>query len=499
MTVALLPSRRAAALFAAVALLVSLPSLLFGPAATHSYLYNYIWGSQFGEAMASGNLYPRWLPDSFEGLGSPAFYFYPPLAYWLSGALNALGLPIFKAVDVAGMILLFLSGVTMHSWLAARGTRPVVGALIYMIAPYHLFDLTVRGALAEFCAYVMLPLVALGVQRLPDRRGVILLALAYGGMLLSHLPTALLTGVFLIAPMLLHKTLKRPTVIPAGATAGLLAFALAAFYLLPALTLQDHISTNLLWADSYHASHWSIWNLNFHMFGFLCIALILLAWPARSFWSILAVVTALASIRLIPFIWDIQLLDRVQFPWRLFMIAEFATITAMVSYQPWRKAWTLGAGMILLPYVMVATASHQLLGEGFDPAIVARIMPDAPEYLPHDFDERLITPTRWTDVSRWRTLPRGDTIRVDKAGTVTTGRMAFPIWRVTKDGAPIASTGPLIRFNAQPGIYRIERVRLWQERVGDLISIGAIVLLALGMIRMKKAGAPRTRTELAAC
>lgn len=54
------------ALFALVAAVLMLPAFLFGPGDSHSAAYNYIWTSQFGSEMAQGNLYPRWLPDSFE-------------------------------------------------------------------------------------------------------------------------------------------------------------------------------------------------------------------------------------------------------------------------------------------------------------------------------------------------------------------------------------------------------------------------------------------------
>src|SRR5437870_7276042 len=46
------------------------------------------WLEQFPRLFREGNLYPRWMPDSFWGFGSPAFYFYPPLAYWLASLIS---------------------------------------------------------------------------------------------------------------------------------------------------------------------------------------------------------------------------------------------------------------------------------------------------------------------------------------------------------------------------------------------------------------------------
>jgi hypothetical protein len=70
-----------------------------------------------------------------------------------------------------------------------------------MAAPYHLFDFTARGAQAESLAIAFIPLIAIGLRRIAEGRGgVIFTALAYAGMVFTHLPLALLASVFLIAP-----------------------------------------------------------------------------------------------------------------------------------------------------------------------------------------------------------------------------------------------------------------------------------------------------------
>jgi hypothetical protein len=474
--------RHPGCLLALLGLALMLPALLWGPDFTHSNQYNYLWTRHFGEQMAAGHLYERWLPASFEGLGSPTFYFYPPFAYWISGALRAAGLSVQQAINGAGLLLLIASGLAMHRWLAFRRTRPLLGAALYMAAPYHLYDIYVRGALAEAAAFVWLPLIALAIDRLPDRRAVALLGLGYGGLLVSHLPLAMLAGLFLIAPMLAARLARRDRVLISAAAGGALAFALAAFFLLPALTLQDHVSIAMLWGPDYRPGDWSVWNASFELFPCLALGLILLAWPgARRFWGLLAILTALASIRLIPFLWDVPLLEKVQFPWRAFALAEFATVTALVACRPRPLLLAGGAVMLLFPYLFGGFLTAAFMRKPVDYARIERIGPDAPEYLPRGFDlSRVRSDDHWTDLSPWRALPRGDAIRVNMAGPVTLGRAAFPIWQVTRDGRPVASQGPLIRFDAaRPGLYRVARVTLWQERWGAGITLAAALLLAL--------------------
>ncbi|MEJ7934190.1 integral membrane-like protein [Sphingobium sp. AN558] len=472
-------NRRALTLLALGALLM-LPTFLFGPGASHSHLYNYIWTGHFGEQLAAGHLYERWLPRSFEGLGSPTFYFYPPLAYWISGGFNAAGFSIFQAINLAGLILLVASGLAMHAFLANRVARPLLGAALYMAAPYHLYDFYVRGALAEFAAFLWLPLIALAIDRLPARRGVALLAVAYAGLILTHLPVAMLTGVFLIAPLMARRIWQDRAALPAGLLAGLMAIGLAAFYLLPAITLQGHVSTELLWNERYRATSWSIWQDGAEIYIAMAAGAILLAWPARSIWSAITVVTALASIRLIPFIWDIDLLNKAQFPWRALCIVEFTAVTALMHYRPRAVLLTAALLSLTLSYAILIGISAKNLRTAVDYPRIALNQPDAPEYLPLGFDASRVDPyDRSTDLSAVRSLPRGDSLLVQRPMTVRLGHAAFPIWRVTRDDRTVASTGPLIQFQAMPGRYLVERVRLWQESAGAVLSVLGLLLLAL--------------------
>ena len=75
--------RRPAVACGMAALLLLAPSLLLGTMQSQSAPQNLTWATQFSEQFRVGILYPRWMPDSFEGLGGPAFYFYPPLPFWL--------------------------------------------------------------------------------------------------------------------------------------------------------------------------------------------------------------------------------------------------------------------------------------------------------------------------------------------------------------------------------------------------------------------------------
>jgi len=480
-------------LFLAAILLA--PAFLFGPRATDSYVYNFVWTRQFSEAFARGEFYPRWLPASFEGLGSPTFYFYPPVAFWLTGALDSVGFSTWQAVNVGALVMLLASGAAMYAWLSYRGTRPLLGAALYMMAPYHLYEFYLRGALAEFAAFIWLPLLALGLEALPKRWGALLLAVALAGLLLTHLPAAVLTAAFVLAPLAIWRVRLDRSVLLPGAIAGVLGVALAAFYLLPALTLQGHVSSHLLWDDFHRPSYWLLWKrpepYYLALQPAIALGLVVAVALSRSFWSILAIATAAAAAGIVPFMWDLPLLAQVQFPWRLLMVVEFAAVAAIVTAPPPPALAAASIVVLMIPVLMIgaATANRRALTSD---AYLLRAMPDAPEYLPTGFDLAGVTASeRRVRLEPYRNLPRGDVMSVSRPGRITFGRAAFPIWQVVKGDKVTPSSGPLITVDATPGQYRIVRRRLWQETVGAAISgLAALLLITAGVLGIAVARHP---------
>jgi hypothetical protein len=113
--------------------------------------------------------------------------------------------------------------------------------------------------------------------------------------------------------------------------------------------------------------------------------------------------------------------------------------------------------------------------------------PDAPEYLPHGFPTPGVTATqRRLNLSAYKALPPGPEVLVRQAGKVTLRHADFPIWRVSRGGAPVPHAGPLITFDATPGVYRVERVLLWQEIVGAAISWTSALGLAAVLLRRRR-------------
>jgi len=529
------PGREQLVLASAAVLLLA-PSLALGTLPTHSSPQNLTWAAQFAEQVRAGTLYPRWMPDSFDGLGSPAFYFYPPLPYWIDALVSVItfnALPVRYRLALTSLVLLIASGLAMHAWLRqsrARPTAALVGATAYMAAPYHLLDHYMRGAFAEFTAYALLPLVVLGIWLASKHRrsGTVLIVLSYAALLMSHLPTALLASVTVIPAFVLFRA-RQPAVLLRCAAATLLGTGIAAAYLAPALALQDWISAEQLWKPFYHVENWFLltperWPEPNIMRAIaplavacataalgLCVALLSMAEDDERraelrFWIGVSLGCLVLMTGLLPWFWRLPEMFKVQFPWRLMVVIEFASVTAfcLVPFKNLRRGAAcvfVVAAVVLVPGVLLIARDALTRGKV---TLAGAALPqrDVKEYQPRGYpqsdgqsyadlgleplkDVPPITCTPIAEVCR-ASEGRFGTMHVDvetsQPTTVMLRRFFFPAWRVNET-IPIMPTKPLrlVSFVAPAGRsdFHLQRVALPVERLSWAISgLSLVVLLA---------------------
>jgi hypothetical protein len=210
------------------------------------------WDKSFSTQLAAGEWYPRWLSDANDGLGSPVFFYYPPVASYASSAFGI----VFGARDPDGwlatgcgcFLAVLLSAIGAYLWLRAYASEQaaLAGAAIYVIAPYHLaVDLYVRGATAEVWSFVWLPLILLSVEALrrKSRWGFPALAVTYALLAMTHLPTVVICSPVIVAAgfFLAH---RKQAISTGLRTIGAMALGagLAAVYLIPAMFDQRKIN-----------------------------------------------------------------------------------------------------------------------------------------------------------------------------------------------------------------------------------------------------------------
>ena len=528
-------------LFVAVATAIMLPELVWGLSASDSYRYNLLWTDEFTSQFAAGNPWPRWLSQSWDGLGAPTFYHYPPLFFWVAALIRT---PLFDlvgaqaAASLASLLILAASGGAMYLWLRRFGSpiAALVGALAYEAAPYHLYDIFARGSLAEASAYAALPLVPMAIERIADRRrgGVALLAGGYALLVLGHMPSALIASISLIPAYFLYRV--RPlgaAVALRGASGILLGLALSAAYLWPAIGLLPFTLSEAFGGAWFDPLNWAFWTpqrwpsagramLNILFASTALIATIAAFFGRRSdadrgalrFWALLAIALFLLIAGFPPMIWQISQMTMVQFPARLMPDADFVAITALViARPPLTRPLTIAAlllaimGWLVMAQAMIGRTYSVRSIAARSQALVLDDRRDAPTFLPAAVpmpiapDELFGANPSLVRLPERGWLVRGQgariivsqdgesidaTVETPSATTLVARRYAYPIWRVRDErGSIIVPTAQpvtgLVTWPTPAGRhhYRLEPGPAPGERASLLVSFLALMLLGL--------------------
>ncbi len=382
-----------------LALLAALPALI-GPGIVNTRAggdspFLVLRTHQMSQALRAGAFPVRWMPEAAYGLGYPAFHYYAALPYYLSALGHLGGLGVLGGIKLAQAVGLLLAGVAAYALGRSLGL-PRPGALLasvaYSLAPFHLVNLYVRGdALSELWAMAFFPLL-LWLALLAARRAtlgrLLILALAYASLLVTHNISALIftpfLGIWLLA---LHgENLRgrrwRPVLTSLGAL--VLGLALSAWFWLPALADRSLVQLHEQTTGYFHyAGHFRGLNLVQPAWLFdytltyeqnpFCMGLVqalligagllLLAvrWhrlgrEARTLGALVATSLALSTFLMTPLsepLWRyLPLLSYAQFPWRFLSIQALAGALLIGGLAGvWERrwlAWTVAGALVIL-------------------------------------------------------------------------------------------------------------------------------------------------------
>ncbi|WP_265587086.1 6-pyruvoyl-tetrahydropterin synthase-related protein [Sphingomicrobium arenosum] len=348
---------RAYALLAGLAIAVCLPSIIGGPSDTIDHPWHLMWADAFAQIIAEGTLYPRWWAEGWGGLGAPSFYFQPPLGYWLASPLMLLGMAPGDALTTVYALAFFCAGVGTFEWLAPRARWPLLGAAVFLLAPYHVLDFNPRGAFAESVAIAILPWFVLAMERVVTHRRWIAAAIAYALIIYAHLPFALVVTLFLVPVFLWHHRTREAWA--SYLRVGITGLLLAAPYLLPVLAFDGYRATGPLHdVARFQPANWTLWRLDWSSYWVreiiptyvvLGTALLILAVTAKSPSDEVRLgLIGLIAITLVPWLWELPLLDRVQFPFRALPLVEFALACAIARAPQGRVALIAAIPVLLL-------------------------------------------------------------------------------------------------------------------------------------------------------
>ena len=218
------------------------------------------WSRQFLQALHDGILWPRWLPDSHAGYGSPTFVFYAPLTHWLLAGVQLLGADISRASALVRFAALVGSGLGVYALGAARwGRGPAILAAIFAMAlPYRVFDLYAVGVFQSKVAVLFFPFVIAAAHRIATRDGgVIPLAISLALVTLSHVLSGYI-AILLSAVYIAVLAEQRGRALVRFGLGVVLGLALAGAYLVPAL-----VESRAVHLDWFRDQTWGRFENNF--------------------------------------------------------------------------------------------------------------------------------------------------------------------------------------------------------------------------------------------
>ncbi len=458
--------------------------------------------------LGEGQFPPRWLSDLGKGYGYPFFNFYPPLAY-LAGLLFRFFGASFTLANNLSFILAGLLG-TVGMFFLAKSLFGFWGAataaLFWLFLPYRALDLYVRGSLAEYWGMNLLPLVFYFAKRLfalPTLKRALIFAFGLFLLLIAHNGVALIGLAWLSIFIIFLFIIDRRGFLEKIKNQGLffffsflLAFGLAAFFILPAILEKD--LTQIAQMTSKYYSYYNhfpslgqlfisrFWGYGGSVFGLndkmsfqighfhWLVALVVLLFLARelifgqkkfwtkrkNLWLMFFLVSFLGFVflahqrsnlfwRLFPF------LAFLQFPWRLLIFIGFSTSVLSGFWAKWvkKKVWFIFVFLALL--ILNFTYFHPQDFQNFEDddylssplweyqqrEFLTDYLPKTVEEIPQEhFTQPLIITRAETKIS----LNQADKLTFEAASgekeEVVIKRFYFPGWQAKINNKPASIT-----------------------------------------------------------
>ncbi len=536
----------------AAALAVVAPFFFLGNASGHDIAFHLSSWMDVAGQWRQGVFYPRWAEWANYGFGEPRFIFYPP-ASWILGAALGWILP-WQAVPGSFIWLaLVLTGASMYSlareWMpAGDATR---AAVFYAVNPYHLVVVYFRSDFAELLASALFPLVvryALCSGGHMPRRAIVPLALVFAAFWLTNAPAAVVTTYSLVLLLVVLAVMRRSaTPLLAGATAMLLGFLLAGFYILPAAFEQGWVNIaealssglrpeqNFLFTSTDDPEH-NLFNL---LVSTIATALLAVTGGAavvahrrgmqyretrKLWWAALALWAASVALMLplsAPAWRYLPKLRFVQFPWRwmLPLGVSFAVfVAAAIRERRARWLWTA-----LLAVSLVGVSDYLVRHAWWDtqdaPVLRAAIRQGrgyegTDEYAPRGIDrtdlpevEPLVDVAPADDagsaedrsslarvrVERWEAETKLIDVEAQQPATLELRLLNYPAWQVEVNGKPaltrsLPDTGQmLVTVPSGHSRVRVQFTRTADRSAGILLSIGAgLLLVGLALVNRRR-------------
>ena len=328
------------------------------------------------QALREGQFPVRVYSQAKDGYGYAPSLFYGELFLYFPAALRLLGMSVQGAYRTYAIAVQALTaGISFFSFrqMFRHNKTALVGSILYMLAPYHIYNIYWRTAVGEYTALAFLPLIPaalslLYAQQKPDRHTARVacaeLVVSFGALVQTHIISLELATLSTAVFCLYHfrRTFTK-RVLGVWAVAAGLVVLLNLWFLVPFLTLMLGGGYNNMYGGESFAGGLSVqknglwlsellsWRADHNSIGVVLVAgLVAFVWcwltqgPAmpqreRKIGAWAAVLGTLACWMCTnTFPWGIlgslpvvgRLLLAIQFPWRYFSLATLLLVLVSV-------------------------------------------------------------------------------------------------------------------------------------------------------------------------
>lgn len=183
--------------------------LLIGHSQGHDAIYHLSRTVGTEIAVKEGQIPPLIASNFVNDFGYSWNIFYPPFPNYVMMLIKIFTHSYVQALNILIFLTVLISGIAMFNLMkkiTKSDKMALLTASIYLLAPYRLVDIYIRGALGEVLAFAFIPIVFNGLYNILEDNGKrhYLLAIGAIGLLLSHNISTLLTIIAAVIYLLLN-------------------------------------------------------------------------------------------------------------------------------------------------------------------------------------------------------------------------------------------------------------------------------------------------------
>lgn len=286
--------------------------------------------SAFYEALRDGQFPVRFLPRLNNGFGYPVADFLYPLFMYLGAPIHALGLSFqdtIKALFGLGLVSSFFFSFFWFRKIFSD-LSSMVGSVIYVLFPYHLWDVYKRGSLGEVVSLAVAPFLLWQLER----KSLVLSSIGVSLLILSHNSLAL----FFIPLLVIYEYIRRRD-LKRIISIFSLGFGLSSFFWIPALFDKQYVvfdSTEIARYSEFFMQGYGV--LVPSVIAFI-VLLVFIVGIRKSditsrYFFLVSILSIVLTLPVTSLIWNINAFSSlIQFPFR-FLAVTLVSISFLAAY-----------------------------------------------------------------------------------------------------------------------------------------------------------------------